>query len=171
MSTRSFPMMSTRPQVADWVCRALTLATLVPLGGCGSASIAPSNTGLREADLAGGWTIAFQLGTATSPLVYGSLVISSQHDPQRPTYLATEFTADFRPLLGRQVSCLQTPQAALVQLQDSVSISLALTPDAADCGLAAEGHYAANTFTGNWAEPSITSQPQSSGTFTMWRKN
>ena len=163
-------MMSTRPQLADWVCRALTLATLVPLGGCGSSSTAPSSMALREADLAGGWTVAFQLGTAKSPLVYGSLVISSQHDPQSPAYLVAQFTADFRPLLGRQVSCLQTPQAALVQLRDSVSISLALTPDAADCGLAAEGQYAANTFTGNWVEPSITSQPQSSGTFTMWRK-
>lgn len=163
-------MMSTRSQSADWVRRALTLVVLVPAGDCGSSANAPSRTALREADLVGGWTMAFQLGTANSPLVYGSLVISSQHDPQRPTYLVAEFTADFRPLLERQVSCLQTPQAALVRLRDSVSITLALTPDAADCGLAAEGRYAANTFTGDWVEPSVTSQPQSSGTFTMWRK-
>lgn len=115
--------------------------------------------------------MAFQVGSRTSPLVFGSLDISAQHDPQRPEFLVAEFRADFTPLLGRQVSCLQTPQPALVQLRDSASIYLALTPDAADCGLLADGQFAANTFTGAWVEPSITSQPQSSGTFTMWRKS
>lgn len=151
--------------------RALTLIALVPLSGCARSTTAPSSGTLREADLVGGWTMAFQVGSRTSPLVFGSLDISAQHDPQRPEFLVAEFRADFRPLLGRQVSCLQTPQPALVRLRDSTSIALALTPDAADCGLVADGQFAANTFSGAWVEPSITSQPESSGTFTMWRKS
>jgi hypothetical protein len=102
--------------------RARMLIVLVPLSACTHSVTAPPSTVLREADLVGGWTMAFQVG-------------------------------------------------ALVQLVDSLSISLALTPDAADCGLAADGRFAANTFTGEWVEPSITSQPDSSGTFTMWRKS
>jgi hypothetical protein len=149
----------------------LTCIALLPLSGCGRSTTAPPPGALREADLVGGWTMAFQGGSRTSPLVFGSLDVSAQHDPQRPEFLVAEFRADFRPLLGRQVSCLQTPQPALVQLRDSASIYLALTPDAADCGLLADGQFAANTFTGAWVEPSITSQPQSSGTFTMWRKS
>jgi len=152
-------------------CRALILAALVPVCGCTHATTAPVAVGLRDTDLVGAWTMSFQIGTRTSPLVFGSLIVSDQHDPQRPDFLAAEFSADFRPLLGRQVSCLQTPQPALVQLRDSTTIYLALTPDAADCGLVADGHFAANTFTGIWVEPSITSQPQSSGTFTMWHKS
>ncbi len=148
--------------------RALMLIVLVRLSACSHSVTAPSHTGLREADLVGGWTMVFQVGTPDSPLVFGSLVVSNQHDQQRPDFLVAGFSADFRPLLGRQVSCLQTPQRALVQVVDSISIFLALTPDAADCGLAADGRFAANTFTGEWVEPSITSQPASSGTFTMW---
>jgi hypothetical protein len=150
---------------------AVTLIALAAVGGCAHAATAPVRTALRETDLVGAWTMAFQLGSPTSPLVFGSLVVSDQHDPQRPAFLVAEFSADFRPLLGRQMSCLQTPQPALVQLQDSISILLALTPDAADCGLVADGQFAANAFSGMWVEPSVTAQPQSSGTFTMWRKS
>jgi len=164
--------MAIMPQRADTV-RALTLIAFVALSGCARSTTAPLRAGaaLRETDLVGAWMMSFQVGSRTSPLVFGSLVISDQHDPQHPEFLAAEFSADFRPLLGRQVSCLQTPQPALVQLRDSTSIYLALTPDAADCGLVADGQFTANTFTGAWIEPSITSQPQSSGTFTMWRKS
>ena len=148
--------------------RALTLIVLVSLH-CGSTT-APAPGALREPDLVGAWTMSFQGGSPTSPRVLGSLVVSARHDPQRPEFLVAEFRADFTPLLGRQISCLQTPQPALVQLRDSTSIYLALTPDAADCGLLGNGQFAANAFTGAWVEPSITPQPQSSGTFTMWRK-
>lgn len=151
--------------------RALMLIVLGAPSACTHSVTAPPSTVLRESDLIGAWTMAFQVGTPNSPLAFGTLVVSNQHDQQRPDFLVAEFSADFRPLLGRQVSCLETPQASLVQLRDSLSIVLALTPDAADCGLAADGRFAANTFTGQWVEPSVTSLPQSSGTFTMWRKN
>jgi hypothetical protein len=149
--------------------RACALISLLAAGGCDSPT-APVRTALQERDLVGPWTMAFRVGSPTSPLALGTLSISSDHDPLRPEYLVAEFSADFRPLLGRQVSCLQTPQPALVLLQDSVSVLLALTPDAADCGLEASGQFSANTFTGAWIEPSATSRPQSSGTFSMWRK-
>jgi hypothetical protein len=151
--------------------RSWTLIAFLQVGGCGHSPTAPVGAVLHEADLVGGWTMAFRVGSPTSPLAFGSLDISSRHDPLRPDFLVAEFSADFRPLLGRQVSCLSTPQPALVHLQDSVSLLLALTPDAADCGLVAFGQFSANTFTGAWLEPSVTSLPQSSGTFTMWRKS
>jgi hypothetical protein len=146
----------------------LALAVAIPLAGCDTAPAAPVPPALNSSDLAGSWTMVFQASSAPSRLVVGTLVISDRSDPQQPAYLTAEFSADFRPALGRQVSCLATPQAALVRL-DSTTVQLLLTPNAADCGLFAGGQLERDAVTGDWVEPSITSRPQSNGTFRMTR--
>jgi hypothetical protein len=148
----------------------VALTALVQLG-CTAESTAPIGTPpFTTTDLTGTWTIGFQ-AQGSMTMVFGEIVISAQHDSQLPDYLMAQFTADFHPILGRQVSCLQMPQASLVRMQDSVTIQLLFTPGAADCGLFAGGPFAGNSFTGNWIEPSFTAQPLSSGTFWMWRKS
>jgi hypothetical protein len=139
---------------------------------------------LSPGDLTGGWNIAFQVDSvrdcasgscrevAQKSLVpaVGSLFISDQYDTLYTAYLTAELHIDFQLALGRQVTCLGSPQASLVLPGDSGIAHFWFTPGAADCGLYGIGRFDGQEFHGGWGEPSFTSLLLSSGTFRMWRK-
>jgi len=152
--------------------QAATFIALVLAASCSdAASTVPLRGRLTAVDVAGTWNIAFRLDSALlRPPAVGSLVVSDQYDPLHTEYLTAALQVDFRPLLGRQVSCLYPLQASLVQPRDSGVAYFWFTPQAADCGLYAVGRFDRQEFHGEWGEPSATSQLLSHGTFRMWRQ-
>jgi hypothetical protein len=172
--------MKTRP------CQAFALTAVALLAACGdSAPTSPFQGQLTTADMAGSWYIAFQVDSVRDcssgtcrmarqfllPPVVGSLVISDRYDTLYSEYLTAELQVDFQPALGRQVTCLSSPQGSLVQPRDSGAAYFWFTPGAADCGLGAVGQFDGQQFNGRWGEASFTDLPLSSGTFRMWRTN
>jgi len=165
--------------------RVLALVGFVLTAACRESSpTGPVLGRLTAADVTGAWNVAFQVDSVRDctsgtcrlvaqkslvPVV-GSLVVADQYDARYPEYLTAELHIDFHPALGRQVTCLGSPQASLVLVGDSGMVHFWFTPGSADCGLYGIGQFDGQEIHGGWGEPSFTGVPLSSGTFRMWRQ-
>jgi len=79
-------------------------------------------------------------------------------------------TVDFRPLLGRQMSCYEPgPLTIQVMRIDSASWTLLFTPRVADCGFAASARRVGDTLRGEWSETSLIG-PIAQGRLQMMRR-
>lgn len=168
--------------------RSVGISTIIALAlvtACGEHAPTPPFLGqLTVSDVAGAWNIAFRLDSVRDctsgacrlvqagprPIIVGDLVIADRYDTLYSEYLPAELQVDFEPALGRQVTCLASPQSSLVRPGGSGVADFWFTPGSADCGLYASGQFDGQEFYGTWGEPSFTGQPLSAGSFRMWRK-
>jgi len=67
--------------------------------------------------------------------------------------MATTMSVDFRPALGRRISCLDSAGTETTVAVRNDSVHLNFTPHVADCGLHAVGHRHGDTISGRWVEP------------------
>lgn len=78
-------------------------------------------------------------------------------------------TADFTPLLGRQMSCFEPGKRELESEWDGDRVAIAFTPNVADCGFGGLGVWRSDTIRGVWSETSFVG-PVSIGRFVMARR-
>ena len=103
-----------------------------------------------------------------APPVRGTLSVSGSRD-DREAYEVT-MTVDFRPLLGRQMSCYEPGRRTIrIARADSASWSLLFTPAAADCGFGASARRQGDTLRGEWSETSFIG-PVARGRLLMSRR-
>ena len=171
---------------------ALTLAVLVCLVGCGTHRTEPkdridalSRSATRRAQtstdtvaLVGQWMIQFALDSIRqgspewtrfqrSP-VHGTLRIDSVIVGRG--WQRAMMTVDFRPLLGRQMSCYAPgPQGLVVTRADSMKWDVWFTPGAVDCGFEASAVEHGDTLRGVWTEGSYAGAIAAGG-FEMVRR-
>lgn len=167
-------------------CQVLAFGAFAFVAACSDATpTLPLRNELTPADITGAWSITFHVDSvrecnsttcyyvsgATLPPVTGTLVVSDQYDPLHPEFLMAEMRVDFEPALGRQITCLENPQASLVQIEDSRTAMFWFTPQAADCGIYGTAEADRTELHGTWGEATVTSDLLSRGTFRLWRKS
>lgn len=178
--------------------RLLSLASCFAVLGCvpQSKGLAPRGWEVlplpeesAERRLVGSWEIIFgldstiQLDTSAMPpvirrvpysskrVISGQLIIQDsliQPFLNGPLLLLADIDIDFTPLLGRQISCLMPANRAIAARISEDTLTVSLTPLAADCGLAASGQLFADSAVGDWVEPAYSGY-RSSGSFVMRR--
>jgi hypothetical protein len=163
--------------------RAAVLLAALAASGCGMPLFRPpppTPFALRPSDrrnrLVGTWVIAFRLDTVSGDSVApslteapGQLVLQDTVIRPGPDGLRGRFYADFRPLLGRQISCYSASEAVFPIYFRQDSVIVGLTPRASDCGLWIHGQQVGDTVAGEWSEPAFAGY-SSQGSFRMVRQ-
>lgn len=148
-----------------WLC----LALLGCLGSGLTGTAATAQQAPERPDLHGIWRIQFILDSlpfwdtsATPPrarvlttfqdsVVIGVLVVYPDSSGHRLPF-RTEFAADFRPVLGRPMSCYRPGTGVLDARRRDGAVWLDFGPRSFDCGLVAVGQLVGDTLRGRWYE-------------------
>jgi hypothetical protein len=101
----------------------------------------------------GQWSWRAPLDTATvkGTLVLGDTLVGTGNGRGLRAHLAV----DFRPALGRQMSCLGVTKGLAASRTGARSVRLWFTPGAHDCGFGGLGEQRGDTIAGTWSEGSI----------------
>ena len=146
---------------------------------CVACSQRPSRPGTSRSGIAGSWNAEFVVDSfilarrpvrtapATGVVTFGD---STRLAGARGEWgIATTMRVDFRPALGRQLSCLDQDGSVTAVSAHGDSLHLNFTPQAADCGLHAVGRARGDTISGRWVEPGYAIQAL--GHFTLVRRS
>lgn len=151
--------------------RILSLVPYVMMVACGRMTL-PPNGGDSQRTLAGDWTLEFGLDSVRSS---GQWSATSHRSIQGSLHLAdsdgvvrSSIQLDFRPLLGREMSCFDPRPTSTAISQAGNNTSLHFTPGAADCGFSASGKFYGDSLVGTWSETSFIG-PVAVGRFRMIR--
>ena len=150
----------------------IRLAALLLAVACGRITLsAPSGTESQRT-LVGDWTVEFRLDSlraagqwsaASRQSIQGSLHLSDSDG-----VAASRIRVDFKPLLGRDMSCFDPLPTSTVITRAGENTSLHFTPGAADCGFGASGRFFGDSLIGAWSETSFAG-PIAMGRFRMVR--
>ena len=141
------------------------LALLLVITACGRITLS-APTGNSQRSLAGDWTLEFRLDsvrTGSAQSAQGVLHLADSDGVVR-----SSIQVDFRPLLGREMSCFDPRPTSTVIGHAGERTSLLFTPGAADCGFSASGMFYGDSLIGVWDETSFVG-PVAAGSFRMIR--
>ena len=110
------------------------------------------------------WRSPLDLASIRGILVLVDTLIGSS--PGRG--LRARFALDFRPALGRQISCLRDSGRLAAGRTGTRTVRLEFTPGVYDCGFAGVGQVTRDSIVGTWSESSFVG-PVSEGRFRLIR--
>lgn len=152
--------------------RLLRLAPYLMMVACGRVTLPASNGAASHRTLAGDWTLEFRLDSTRSG---GNWSSASHQSAQGTLHLAnpdgvvrSSIQVDFRPLLGRDMSCFDPRPTSTAISRGGENTILVFTPGAADCGFSASGKFYGDSMVGTWSETSFIG-PVAVGQFRMIR--
>ncbi|HKW46108.1 MAG TPA: hypothetical protein VJN70_01630 [Gemmatimonadaceae bacterium] len=138
---------------------------------CSRITLPPPSDSQRT--LVGDWTVEFRLDSLRTT---GTWSPASRQSAQGTLHLAdsdgqvrSSIQMDFRPLLGREMSCFVPRPTSTFISRAGENTSLVFTPGAADCGFSASGKFYGDSLIGTWGETSFIG-PVAAGQFRMVRR-
>ena len=150
----------------------LALIALTSVVACGRMTLPPATGTESQRTLAGDWSIEFRLdstrGTGVWSPTSDSSIQGTLHLAGNDGVVRSTIEVDFKPLLGRDMSCFDPRPTSTVITHAIESTSLHFTPEAADCGFGASGKFYGDSLVGTWSETSFIG-PVAVGAFRMLR--